>query len=131
MSSLVTDEQIRAMDRSKMEPGAAAAHERIVDDTEPAVERPPRPGETPNEILEFKRPDEALVETQVKLAEAHESPEYKARERAIFEQQELPEDHRVFGDEVDGDQSIDEIRKQFKDDQEFLDSISSCGMGGS
>lgn len=124
----VSDEQIRAMDESKMDDSLAAAHENIVAESP----EPREPREGTNEIFENQTRDEAPVENHQELVDMHDKPEVVTQEKADFEEatKDLPPDHQLFVGENGETMTLQELKDSFKDDAEYLSAISSCGIGG-
>jgi len=123
----VTDEQIRSLDRTKMDESTAKIHERMVEDSPVVKAEAPARG---NEIFDFNDVDAPQVQRQQELLDMYESPAYKARERADFDERVGKSDERVFMDEEKGDVSAAELRAKFDEDEKFFSSISACGLGG-
>lgn len=126
----VTDEQIRSLDRSKMDESTAKVHERLTENSPKIRENPVQ--NRGNEIFEFDDPPAPAVERQQQLRELYESPEYKAREMADFDEKVKASDERIWMDDETGgmDMSAAEIRKRFEQDEKIFSTISSCGLGG-
>lgn len=84
-----------------------------------------------SEITSMRPPDPPTLERQRQLTEFYESPEWANAERAEFDEQFPVGDERIFMEDEAGDMSVDEMRKFFDDEESYLNSISSCGLGGS
>jgi hypothetical protein len=125
----VPDDKIRALDPAKMDEGTARAYQRIVEEPK-APEVDPAPTRAQNEMFTFERTEAPAVERQQELLKMYDSPEYKAREKADFDERVKDTDERIWMDEEKGDMSATEIRKAFDDDEKFFSAISACGLGG-
>lgn len=125
----VSDEQIKKMDTSKMDEFTKAAHQMLIED--PLPEREAKKGT--NEIFDTPSPNEKPLETHDEITKLQDSPEVVAQEKTDFEAatKDLPDDHVIHGDRPEENMTLEEMRKSFDDDNEYLAAISSCGIGKS
>lgn len=132
----LTDDEVRGLDTSRMDEGTRLAHERIVEaspEHSPARapgELAPARQELPQH-LDFSKEVPPEVGRQNEIAEFYESPEWKAKEEADFEEAVagLSDDTKIFLDDERGDVSVAELRELFESDRAYLDGINFCGIG--
>ncbi len=124
----ISDEEIRGLNPEKMDDSLAEAHAAI-------IEEPSAPKEVraePNEIFENPPVQDVTHEEHKAQMELHDSPEAVAQEYADFEAatKDLDPNTKIFLDGEGEHTTIEELRNSFKNDNEYLAAISSCGLGG-
>lgn len=133
----VTDAEIRRFDTSRMDDGNRAAYERIIAPEKPTLLVPNPEVEVGAPTSTFNPSKSALaprevpptVARQKEMAEFHESPEWKAKERADFEEAFSDPQESIYGDSSTEDLSASKAKEAFAQDEEYLTAINVCGLG--
>lgn len=129
----ISDEQMRALKAADMDEGAAQLHQRLAQTDETMALKKQASGLAEDgPFVDYGRPAEPSMERQLEIEQLKESPEWKSKEKSNFDERFKSEDgdEWIYGEHKDVGMSVDDIRRQFKDDHEFYSAISSCGLGG-
>ena len=124
----MTDEQFKAMDKSKMDPGLKNVARLIEsNDVIPAVN-----AKAPNEILVDRPAAPPTPEIAQERLDVYDSPEYIRAEKEEFDRlfpEDLESDDTLIrGTTESEDIDVKQLREQFKDEDSYIAAISSCGL---
>lgn len=124
----ITDEQFKAAAKGGKTDDLTARNMKEIAAPTKAEVTPDAAQPKPNELLVEPKIDPPTPERLSELDQIYQSPEFKAAEDADFEARFKDPEEKIFMDVEKEDMSVQQMRELFKEDKDFLDAISTCGL---